>query len=43
MSHDEEEALMEQFERWDKRNAKQAFIHRMEKKLGRKERYARNR
>jgi hypothetical protein len=42
MSNDEEEALMERFERWDKRHAKQAFIHRMERKLGRKERFARS-
>jgi len=39
MSSDEAEALMEQFEKWDAKHAKQDFIHRMERKLNRKERY----
>jgi hypothetical protein len=42
MSIDEAEALMDNFEKWDSKHAKQAFIHRMERKLGRKERFARN-
>lgn len=41
MSNDEADALMEDFDRWNARQAKQAFIHRMERKLSRKERYSR--
>ena len=37
MSTEEAEALMESFERWDAKHAKQDFIHRMERKLVRKE------
>lgn len=38
MSQEEVEALMESFERWDAKHAKHDFIHRMERKLNRKER-----
>jgi hypothetical protein len=38
MTNDEAEALMENFEKWDAKHARQDFIHRMERKLGRKER-----
>jgi len=38
MSSEEEEALMEAFEKWDTRQARNNFIHRMEHKLRRKER-----
>lgn len=38
MSNEEAEALMEQLEKWDAKHAKNSFIHRMERKLGRKER-----
>jgi hypothetical protein len=41
MSIDEADALMENFDKWDAKHAKQDFIHRMERKLGRKERYSR--
>ena len=41
MSNEEAEALMDDFERWDAKHAKKDFIHRMERKLGRKERYDR--
>jgi len=37
MSTDEIEALLEDFEKWDVKQAKQDFIHRMERKLSRKE------
>lgn len=37
MSNDEIDALMEDFEKWDTKHAKQDFIHRMERKLHRKE------
>jgi hypothetical protein len=40
MSYEEAEALMEDFEKWDAKHAKQEFIHRMERKLGRKERFS---
>jgi hypothetical protein len=39
MSNEEVEALMESFEKWDTKHAKQHFLHRMERKLNRKERY----
>ena len=38
MTNDEAEALMDNFEKWDAKHAKQDFLHRMERKLGRKER-----
>ncbi len=38
MTNEEAETLMENFEKWDAKQAKQDFIHRMERKLGRKER-----
>lgn len=38
MSNEEVEALMDQLEKWDVKHAKHNFIHRMERKLGRKER-----
>lgn len=38
MSNEEIEALMESFEKWDAKRAKHDFIHRMERKLHRKER-----
>lgn len=41
MSSEEAEALMENFEKWDAKHAKHDFIHRMERKLNRKERYGR--
>lgn len=41
MTTEEADALMESFEKWDAKQAKQDFIHRMERKLGRKERYNR--
>ena len=37
MSEEEAEALMEQFDKWDNKRAKHDFIHRMERKLNRKE------
>lgn len=37
MSHDEADALMEQFDKWDSRARKREFISRMEHKLYRKE------
>ena len=37
MSTDEAEALMNNFEKWDAKHAKQDFIHKMERKLNRKE------
>jgi len=39
MSIDEAESLMNEFEKWDSKHAKHEFIHRMERKLSRKERY----
>lgn len=42
MSNEEAEQLMETFEKWDAKHAKHNFINRMERKLNRKERYARN-
>jgi hypothetical protein len=38
MSNEEADALMERFERWDSKQAKHNFIHRMERKLSRKQR-----
>ncbi len=37
MSNEEAEALMENFEKWDAKHAKQDFLRRMERKLSRKE------
>jgi len=37
MSEEEAEVLMEQFQKWDSKHAKHNFIHRMERKLNRKE------
>ena len=37
MSNEEAENLMETFEKWDAKRAKHEFIHRMERKLRRKE------
>lgn len=41
MSNEEIEAFMENFEKWDVKHAKQDFIHRMERKLHRRERASR--
>ena len=38
MSNEEADALMNEFEKWDSKHAKHEFIHRMERKLNRKER-----
>lgn len=38
MSNDEAEKLMEEFEKWDSKQARHTFIKRMERKLQRKER-----
>jgi hypothetical protein len=38
MSNEEAEALMESFEKWDAKQARSSFVHRMERKLRRKER-----
>jgi hypothetical protein len=38
MSNEEVEALMDSFDKWDVKHAKQDFLHRMERKLSRKER-----
>jgi hypothetical protein len=37
MSPEEEETLMENFDKGDVKHAKQDFLHRMERKLSRKE------
>jgi len=41
MSNEEAENLMETFEKWDAKQAKNEFIHRMERKLRRKEQFGR--
>jgi hypothetical protein len=41
MSYEEAESLMDSFERWDAKHAKKDFLHRMERKLNRKERSSR--
>lgn len=41
MSNDEAEALMEDFDRWNAKQAKKSFIHRMERKLKTKQQYDR--
>ena len=38
MSNDEADALMDTFEKWDAKHARSSFVHRMERKLRRKER-----
>jgi hypothetical protein len=38
MSNDEADELMESFQRWDAKTARSSFIHKMERKLSRKER-----
>jgi hypothetical protein len=38
MSNEEAEAIEENYDRWTAKRAKQDFIHRMERKLSRKER-----
>jgi hypothetical protein len=38
MSTDDAEAIESQYAYWDAKHAKQDFLHRMERKLGRKER-----
>jgi hypothetical protein len=38
MSNEEAEAMMERFEKWDTKHARHDFIHKMERKLKRKER-----
>lgn len=43
MSNEEAEDLMNEFERWDAKQAKLQFINRMEHKLFRKERLGRSR
>ena len=37
MSNEEIDALMESFDKWDAKHAKQHFISRMERKMHRKE------
>lgn len=41
MTIEEADELMENFQKWDNKHAKQEFLHRMERKLGRKHRYQR--
>lgn len=41
MSNDEADKMMDDFERWDRKNAKHNFIARMERKLSHKEHSAR--
>jgi len=41
MSNDEVEKLLDSFEKWDSKHAKQDFLSRMERKLSRKERTGR--
>lgn len=43
MSNDEAEALMENFDRWNAKEAKKSFIHRMERKLKSKQQYSQSR
>jgi len=40
MSNEEVDALMKNYEKWDVKHAKQDFLHRMERKLIRKEHQA---
>jgi hypothetical protein len=39
MSNEEVEVLMDKFDKWDSKQARYNFIHRMERKLGRKQRF----
>ena len=41
MSNDEADRMMDEFERWDVKNAKHDFIAKMERKLHHKERSSR--
>ncbi|HEX5744359.1 MAG TPA: hypothetical protein VFX84_02825 [Candidatus Saccharimonadales bacterium] len=41
MSNEEIDALMDSFDKWDAKHARQDFIQRMERKLHRKERTGR--
>lgn len=41
MSSDEIEKMMESFEKWDAKHARQDFLHRMERKMHRKEKFER--
>lgn len=38
MSNEELEKLLEDFEKWDAKHSRQAFIRKMERKLSRKQR-----
>ncbi len=42
MSTEEAENLMESFEKWDAKHARQHFISKMERKMQRKERLSRS-
>ncbi len=42
MSNEEAESLMETFDKWDVKQAKHDFLHRMEHKLRRKEQLVRH-
>lgn len=42
MSNEEIDKLMESFEKWDSKHAKQNFLHRMERKMHRKEKVGRD-
>ncbi|HTB48571.1 MAG TPA: hypothetical protein VK712_00640 [Verrucomicrobiae bacterium] len=42
MSSEEADNLMSTYEKWDAKRAKHEFIHRMERKLSRKERRGRS-
>jgi hypothetical protein len=39
MSYEDEMQLLETFDKWDDRDRRERFIHRMERKLNAKERY----
>jgi hypothetical protein len=42
MSNEEIENMMESFDKWDAKHAKQHFIHKMSRKLHRKEKLNRS-
>ena len=42
MSNEEVENMMEHFEKWDAKHARQSFLHKMERKLHRKEKLNRH-
>jgi len=42
MSENEAELITKQFEKWDQKQAKHEFIERMEKKMFRRDKVARN-